>query len=47
MLVGGKACHDARGEMLPNEAIGPSKRQESTWGDKTYTEQFSEKNFAK
>jgi hypothetical protein len=26
---------DERGEMLPNEAIGPSKRQESIWGDKT------------
>jgi hypothetical protein len=25
--------NDARGEMLPNEAIGPSKRQGSTWGD--------------
>jgi hypothetical protein len=26
---------DARGEMLPNEAIRPSRRLESTWGDKT------------
>jgi hypothetical protein len=26
---------DARGETLPNEAIGPSERQESTWDDKT------------
>jgi hypothetical protein len=30
--------------MMPqNKAIGPSKRQESTWGDKTYREKVSEK----
>jgi hypothetical protein len=35
---------DARGEMLPNKAVGPSKRQESTWGDETHREKISEKN---
>jgi hypothetical protein len=39
VTVGG----DAHGEMLPNKAIGPSKRQESTWGDKTHREKISEK----
>jgi hypothetical protein len=35
---------DACGEMIPpNKAIGPSKGQESTWGDRTYTETVSEK----
>jgi hypothetical protein len=35
---------DACGEMMPlNKAIRPSKRQESTWGDKTYRETISEK----
>jgi hypothetical protein len=33
----------AHGEMLLNEAIGPSKRQESTWGDITYREKVSHK----
>jgi hypothetical protein len=28
--------------LLPSEAIGPTKRQESTWGDKTYREKISE-----
>jgi hypothetical protein len=27
--------NDAHGEMVPNKAIGPSKRQESIWGNKT------------
>jgi hypothetical protein len=34
---------DAHGEMLPNEAIGLSKRQENTWGGKTYRDKKSEK----
>jgi hypothetical protein len=35
---------DACAEMMPpNKAIWPSKRQESTWGDKTYREGISEK----
>jgi hypothetical protein len=34
---------DAHGEMLPNKAAGPSKIQESTWGDKTHREKISEK----
>jgi hypothetical protein len=35
---------DECGEMIPpNKAMGPSKRQESTWGDKTYIETISEK----
>jgi hypothetical protein len=35
---------DACGEMIaPNKAIGPSKLQENTWGDKTYRETISEK----
>jgi hypothetical protein len=48
LRVGGwedvRVDNDARGEMLPNEAIGPSKRLESTWGDKTYRERISEKH---
>jgi hypothetical protein len=40
VTMGGDAC----GEMMPpNKAIRPSKRQESTWGDKTYKETISEK----
>jgi hypothetical protein len=34
---------DARGQMLPNKAIGPLKRQESTWGYKTYREILQKK----
>jgi hypothetical protein len=35
---------DAGGEMMPpNKAIRPSKRQGSTWGDKTYRGAISEK----
>jgi hypothetical protein len=35
MTMGDDAC----GEMMPpNKAVGPSERQESTWGDKTYGE---------
>jgi hypothetical protein len=35
---------DACGEIIPpNKEIGPSKRQESTWGDKTYRETILEK----
>jgi hypothetical protein len=32
--------NDAHGEMLPNKAIGPSKRQESIQGDKTQKKDF-------
>jgi hypothetical protein len=35
---------DARGEMLPNKATGPSRRQESTWRAKTHRKNISEKN---
>jgi hypothetical protein len=39
---------DACGEMMPqNKAVGSSKRQESTWGDKTCRETISEKICAK
>jgi hypothetical protein len=39
VTVGDDAC----GEMMPlNKAIGPSKRQENTWGDKTCRETSSE-----
>jgi hypothetical protein len=31
---------DACGEMLPNKEIGPSKRQESTWGDIQFQKKF-------
>jgi hypothetical protein len=35
---------DACGKMMPpNKTIGPSKKQESTWGDKTYRKTVSEK----
>jgi hypothetical protein len=35
--------NDACGEMRPlNKTVEPSKRQESAWGDKTYSETISE-----
>jgi hypothetical protein len=41
----GRIC--MRGNDATDKAIGPSKRQESTWGDKTYRETISEKIFAR
>jgi hypothetical protein len=39
VTVGDDAC----GEMMPlNKAVGPSKKQDNTWGDKTHRETISE-----